>query len=148
MLNGPGSSVPSDVKDSTMACCGETQIALKNGFTIPAKDVMLGMELSHGTVHGLVKKLTVASCEYKGCKFAPGTAVWCDTDKIYKRVSDIVPAKYLDSEAVYISFIVTPSSVVETSNGIIFRDYIEIHDSSLELPYSYALEKEDVGLEC
>jgi hypothetical protein len=131
-----------------MACCGETQIALKNGFTIPAKDVMLGMELSHGTVHGLVKKLTVASCEYKGCKFAPGTAVWCDTDKIYKRVSDIVPAKYLDSEAVYISFIVTPSSVVETSNGIIFRDYIEIHDSSLELPYSYALEKEDVGLEC
>lgn len=147
MLNGQSWEQSSPMKDSTMACHEDTQISLKDGM-IPAKDIKLGMKLSHGTVIGLVKKLTGSFCEYKGCKFAPGTTVWCDTDMVYKRVSDVAPTQKLDVEETYISFVVSPSAVVETSNDVIFRDYMEIHDSSLELPYSSALQKEEARLEC
>lgn len=159
MLNGMSVSVPAaavanqEIDNcmgciSCMACYEDTNIKLKNGSAIPAKQITLGEELSHGIVRGIVKKATTAICEYKGSIFAPGTAVWCEKGLKYERVSTLVPTIELDKEKVFFSFIVSPSAVIETSSGIIFRDYVEIHDSRLELPYSCALQKEEAGLEC
>jgi hypothetical protein len=51
----------------------------------------------------------------------------------------------------FVSFFVTPTACVETEHGTHFRDYMEIHDPTLEEPYAAALLKQSehvVKAEC
>lgn len=135
-----GKSSVSKVNDSTMACDPTSPILLHNGEKIPAEDVQLGARLSIGTVHGVVQKETSAYCKFKGVRLAPGTAVWDDDTNGYRRVGDLVPIVYLDVPTVFYSFIVTPGATIETVGGVMFRDYMEVHDPDLEASYTKALE--------
>ena len=157
-LNGYESA--SNVEDSSMACDPTTLILLHNGEKIlvaalpiaalpiaalpiaalPAEDILLGTRLSIGTVHGIVKKEVMSYCEFKGDRLAPGTAVWDDETNSYKRVGDLVPTVNLNKPAIYYSFIVSPSASIETTNGVVFRDYMEVHDPDLESSYAEALK--------
>ena len=147
-LNGCKSA--SNVEDSTMACDPTTLLLLHNGEKIPvaalpvaalpAEDILLGTRLSIGTVHGIVKKEVRSYCEFKGDRLAPGTAVWDDETNSYKRVGDLVPIVSLVKPTIYYSFIVSPSASIETTNGVVFRDYMEVHDPDLESSYAEALK--------
>lgn len=145
-LNGFKSA--SNLEDSSMACDPTTLILLHNGEKIPvaalpAEDILLGTRLSIGTVHGIVKKEVISYCEFKEDRLAPGTAVWDDETNSYKRVGDLVPIVNLNKPAIYYSFIVSPSASIETANGVVFRDYMEVHDPDLESSYAEALKGAD-----
>ena len=148
MLNGCSKTEEkSNALDSTMACSPDTLLKLKGSIrknspgVIAAQDVLLGTELSHGIVAGIVDKVATAKCVYKGETLAPGTAVWSGNS--WRRVSDIVKSEPIPP-TIYRSFIVT-SAVVETNSGLLFRDYVEVHDPDMEKPYAASLEE---GITC
>lgn len=132
-----GAATPSTTRDSTMACAPTMPIKMKDGKGIPAQDIRLGTVLSHGTVAGIVQKVTTAVCEYGSERFAPGTALWCKETQSYRRAGDFLATTPTDE--IFYSFVVVPSAVIETTSNTVFRDYVEIHDPDLEKPYAEAL---------
>jgi len=141
MLNGNrentnANAIPSS---SVMTCSPDTIIKGANGL-IPASDVTLGTMLSTGKVVGIVKKLTDSICIWENTSFGPGTAVWSKEEWI--RVSSVSPIQKIEPTPFY-SFIVTPSACIETESGVMFRDYMEVHDPSIEAAYASALMQED-----
>lgn len=139
MLNG-GKMSPNIPGSSSMACAKETMIQLKN-FAVPVEacDISLGQWLLNGEVIGIVKKECSEICLYKGERFAPGTAIWSDTLNAWARVCDLVPVIKLDDVEILYSFVVSPSACITTSNGTVFRDYVEVHTPDLEIPYAASL---------
>ena len=143
MLNGDVKA-KCETSDSTMACSPDTYLKYPALEQKQAKDIVLGDELSHGRVAGIIKKLTNETCEYKGEHFAPGTTLWSDEQQRWVRAGDLVVSQKLETPAVYISFIIYPSACIETANGLMFRDYVEIHSPELEIPYAKAIHKESL----
>jgi hypothetical protein len=125
--------------EGTMACSPDTMIKVKSATPVCASSLTLGTELTMGKIAGLVKKECAHFCEYKGERFAPGTAVWSEEFKAWKRVSSLVPTTALDKPIAFHSFIVTPSACIVTSSGTVMRDYMEVHTPDLEKPYSQIL---------
>lgn len=136
MLNGK--MIKSSYINSTNACSPNTILRMKDSL-VPVKDVCLGMETTYGTILGIIKKTTNRVCEYKGELFAPATIVWSEKDNQYLRVMDLVAPREVADEIFY-SFVVSPSATLETSKGVMFRDYIEIHDPDMETSYAEALK--------
>jgi hypothetical protein len=134
-----GKTPTSTVTNSDMACSPLTQIKMKNGLSVPASQLCLGDELSHGRVVGIVKKEIEEYCIVDGTPFAPGTLLWRDTS--WRRASDIVETSVLEP-VIFYSFVITPSATLETADGIVFRDYVEVHSPDMEASYSAALAKE------
>lgn len=136
-----GTYHPSSNTDSTMTCSPSTLLKQKTGSSIPASDIRLGTELSHGTVVGIVKKETSSFCMIKNTSIAPGTLVWDNTR--WKRAGDIVSPVKFEKPLLYYSFVVTPSATLETHDGLMFRDYVEVHSPDMEKAYTKALTQED-----
>ena len=148
MLNG-GNYTKEDEKpsiNSEMACHPKTLLKGKDAkhanhtkhTLIPASEVILGTELSHGTVVGIVKKECTEVCEINGDILASGTCIWSEEQNIWTRAFLVKePLKIPPTE--FYSFVVTPSACIETSSGTVFRDYVEVHSKDLESPYSNAL---------
>jgi len=136
----------SKTTDSTMTFSPNTILKGKNGQLIPASQIVLGEELSHGTVVGIVKKETVATCEIDGVNMGLGTLVWLPSKNSWIRAGDLVVieenSKILQNPETYYSFVVSPSAIIETSSGLIVRDYVEVHSPDMESSYSEALAKE------
>jgi hypothetical protein len=142
MLNGSYYSYSSP-HTFTRGCHPDTLIRLKDGSAVPANTITLGTSLSHGTVTGLVKTYVTEVCYYGNEMFTPATAVWSDrhgTGK-YIRLGDFIQPQILQSPAIFCAFFVSPSAVIETSEGTIFRDYLEIHSNQIESSYADALYK-------
>lgn len=136
-----GKPAISRVTNSDMACSPLTLIKMKNGDSVPASQIKLGDELSHGNVVGIVKKEVEEYCVVDGVSFASGTLLWKDNS--WKRAADIAETTVLEP-AVFYSFVVSPSATIETSSGLIFRDYVEVHSPDMELSYTEALAKQPV----
>jgi len=148
MLNG-GNYTKENEKpsiNSEMACHPKTLLKVKDAkhanhtkhTLIPASEVILGTELSHGTVVGIVKKECTEVCEINGDILASGTCIWSEEQNIWTRAFLVKePLKIPPTE--FYSFVVTPSACIETSSGTVFRDYVEVHSKDLESPYSNAL---------
>jgi hypothetical protein len=142
-LNGQKSSTKGFVNYDT-CCHGDTKIQTALGV-VPAKHISLNTPLTHGRVVGLVKKEVNDICIYNNTVFTPGTAVWDSITHRWKRVSQLVPVKHLDHSTTMYSFIVSPSAIIETESGLIFRDYVEIHSPDTELVYSKVLREISVS---
>jgi hypothetical protein len=139
ILNGKPAT--SKIVNSDMACSPLTSIKMKDGRSVPASQLVLGDELSHGRVIGIVKKEIKEYCIVDGISFAAGTLLWKDT--CWKRAADIAESIPLESfPSIFYSFVVSPSATLETSTGLIFRDYVEVHSPDMESSYSAALAKE------
>jgi hypothetical protein len=140
MLNGFASSPPgaSPAKSSAMACGKETFIQCK-GIPVPAYQITLGTPLTQGEVIGLVKKECYEVCVYKGERFAPGTAIWSDSENRWMRASNLASVIILDRPEIFYSFVVSPSACITTAAGTVFRDYVEVHTPDLEVPYAASL---------
>jgi hypothetical protein len=136
ILNGKPSS--STVTNSDMACAPLTQILYKDGSSVPAANICLGDELSHGKVVGIVKKEVGGSCQLGSDSVAPGTLVW--SNNAWKRAADLATPTL--GQQIFYSFVVTPSATIETKSGLIFRDYVEVHSPDMEESYTEALAKE------
>jgi hypothetical protein len=141
MLNAKETS-PEEPRPSSsaMACSADTMIPLKNNqFPVPISCVPLGAQLPTGRVIGIVKKECDEACEYYKERFAPATAVWCCETNQWRRVSSIVPVVKLAKPEIFYSLVVTPSASIQTENGTMFRDYVEVHSPDLEAPYAASM---------
>lgn len=143
MLNGKAVKQPREI---SRACHEKTLIKLKDGLT-PAEHITLGTETSHGTVNCVAKVLVDKACLYKGDIFTPATAVWSEEHGKYMRVHELVTPMKLQTPQIFYSFMISPSAVIETGRGIIFRDYLEVHDSQIESSYAKALDNSEQRLE-
>ncbi len=140
MLNGSYYSYSSP-HTFTRGCHPDTRIRLKDGSAVPANTITLGTSLSHGTVTGIVKTQVTEVCYYGNEIFTPATAVWSEQHKKYMRLGDFIQPQLLPSPAIFCAFFVSPSAVIETSEGTVFRDYLEIHSNHIESSYADALYK-------
>ena len=144
MLNGWQSAAPGSYSSPhtfTRGCHPDTLIRLKDGSAVPANRITLGTSLSHGTVTGVVKTRVTEVCYYGNEVFTPATAVWSEQHKKYIRLGDFIQPQLLQSPAIFCAFFVSPSAVIETSEGTMFRDYLEIHSNQIESSYADALYK-------
>ena len=123
------------------ACHPNTMIKLKNGEYSPAFSITLGTEVSHGIIIGVVEILTDYICEYGNEIFTPATAIWSEKHRKYTRIGEFIPPRKLLKPAVFYSFFVSASAIIETSEGTIFRDYIEIHSREIDNSYESILYK-------
>jgi hypothetical protein len=144
MLNGASSPVGStDCKtNSEMACGKETLIqtgAVNTTYPVKASQITLGTSLTQGEVIGLIQKECHEVCIYKGEKFAPGTAIWSESQNRWARAGDLSTPVMLENPEILYSFVVSPSACVTTAAGTVFRDYVEVHTPDLELPYAASL---------
>jgi len=121
-----------------MACGKETFI---NTRSVPAQasQITLGTPLTQGEVIGVIQKECHEVCIYKGEKFAPGTAIWSESQNRWARAGDLSTPVMLENPEILYSFVVSPSACVTTAAGTVFRDYVEVHTPDLELPYAASL---------
>lgn len=124
---------------SQMACGPEVKIRLADGNSIPASEISLGTKLSHGTVVGVVQKEVDEVVVLHGERFAAGTSVWDETTHRWRRGAAWAAAALYQKPQIFYSFVVTPSASIETESGLMFRDYVEIHDPHFEESYTQAL---------
>uniref|UniRef100_A0A6C0DN29 Uncharacterized protein n=1 Tax=viral metagenome TaxID=1070528 RepID=A0A6C0DN29_9ZZZZ len=145
-LNSASSSyTPSSNVPNTTAFSPNVEIVLKDGTCRPAKSIRLGEELSHGRVLGLVQKETSETCTIGEETFASGTAVWDSVHHKWVRAWQLAPRVFHTKPIPFYSFVVTPSASIETDNGLMIRDYLEVHSPDIELPYSTSLSSSTPG---
>jgi hypothetical protein len=143
MLNGPVPvpvpvPTPATKQKSSAMACGKETLLETNLTPVQAHKITLATPLTQGEVVGTVKKECYEVCTYKGERFAPGTAVWSEYNS-WVRVGDLVPVEKLAIPEIFYSFVVTPSACITTSQGTVFRDYVEVHTPDLEIPYASSL---------
>ncbi len=137
-----GCSDPNSVPAcSQMACGPEVRLRLADGSSVPASEVCLGTKLSHGTVVGVVQKEVDEVVILHGERFAAGTSVWDSKANRWRRGAAWKAASLLQKPQTFYSFVITPSACIETKSGLMFRDYVEIHDPHFEESYAQALER-------
>jgi hypothetical protein len=141
-LNGKSELIKDFINYDT-CCHGNTLLRTPLGV-FPAKHIPLNTPLTHGRVVGLVQKEVSDICIYRDTILTPGTAVWDSITHKWRRVSQLVPVKHLSIPVIMYSFVVTPSAVIETASGLIFRDYVEIHSPDTELVYSRILRTKEI----
>jgi len=145
-LNGfPKKDHSNNLSGFATTCDVNTKIKLANGLFTPAHTIQLGTQLSNGTVISVIHKISSSVCHISGEVFTPGTAIWHESSRSWKRASQIAVPKPI-SDTVFIAFVVSPSACLETENGTVFRDYLEIHTPDIEVAYAEALEKHHVSM--
>ena len=137
MLNGPSVSMNKPT-NSEMACDKETLIQTSS-VPVQASQITLGTPLTQGEIIALIRKECHEICTYKGERFAPGTAIWSDSELRWVRAAELSKPVSLDRPEILYSFVVSPSACITTARGTVFRDYVEVHTPDLELPYAASL---------
>ena len=147
MMNNASEPSATATKSFVRACGPDTLIKMADNTSIPANRVTLGMKCSHGRVTAVTKILTDSVCEYKGIQVSSATAVWSDEHNQYMRANSLTQPTLYKEPLTFYSFMISPSAVIETAEGIMFRDYLEIHDSQIESSYAKALDNSTQRLE-
>jgi hypothetical protein len=138
MLNGPSRTSKTKDQSSEMACGKETLIQTK-GVPVQAQHVVLGTPLTQGIVIGVIQKECHEVCVFRGERYASGTAIWSESEIRWIRASEISRPIKLNTPEILYSFVVSPSACITTTQGTVFRDYVEVHTPDLELPYAASL---------
>jgi hypothetical protein len=121
-----------------------TPIKMMDGGCKEIIDIQLGDKIANGgKVIGIVKKeineYCIINSVYKGDIVTPSTLLWSDNKWV--RASSITETHKYYEPKVFYNLFVTPHSSIETMNGNIYRDYIEVMSPDMRKPYSNALEK-------
>ena len=111
---------------------GDTEICLEDGTYCPADSIELGTKVRHGTIVAIIKRECATFSIYKGETFGYATAIWKEGWVRGDSIDDTTPG-------ICISFAVSPSAVLETRGGTIFRDMFEIHDLDIQTAYADAM---------
>lgn len=116
-----------------------TKIKLKNGSTKPLQEIQLHDQLSTGKVIGVIQKEIHSSCSLSpSLSVAPGTLVWMMGSHQWSRAADIVMP--YPKKDIFISLVVQGTASIETIDGTMLRDYVEIHSPDAEQFYAKSLE--------
>lgn len=113
----------------------KTKIKTQTGL-IPADQISLGTPLKNGTVVGVIRKTCNTFVNYKGETFGEGTCIWSEEEKKWIRPPT---TSICALPRIFYSFVVSPSACIETEEGTVLRDYVEIHSPETEKAYTKAL---------
>ena len=104
------------------------------------KDVQLGDLIGNGgKVIGIVKKeIEESCCMYKGDVVTPSILV--SHNGKWVRANEVADTLNVTTPKTIYNLFVTPHSCIETVNGNIYRDYIEVMSPAMREPYSRFLE--------
>lgn len=104
------------------------------------RDIKINDRLKYGTVMGIVDKEIDKICRLNtGELVTPGTLVWYKSTNRWKRVGEFKPILQLAKPEIYRSVFIESASI-ETENGTMFRDYMEIYSPETEYFYSNKIE--------
>jgi hypothetical protein len=109
-----------------------TRIILADGSSAPAHTLSIGSKLSHGTVIGTSKYVVTEACDISGELYTPNTTVWCASTSRWDYASVVAGGLIRTIKpTIFLSCIVSPSAVIESANGLLIRDSMEIHDPAI-----------------
>jgi hypothetical protein len=96
--------------------------------------VELNDRLQNGSVIGIVQKEVEEVCTLPdGTQVGAGLLLWHQTKWV--RAGDLHPVETLSTPVVFWNVFLTPSAVVESVDGLFFRDYMELHSHDAEFHY-------------
>lgn len=111
-----------------------TRIKMADGTVKSISQIELGDKVSTGHVIGIVKKDIYDICvTEKNVTLGAGLLIWLN-DK-WLRAGSVYPIRRMKEPLECISLILTPSAVLETEDGLCFRDYMEVHSPDAEKDY-------------
>lgn len=111
-----------------------------------AKDIVLGEHISVGTVIGIVKKRVRDFIHIHGDIVSASSLLWDPSTHSWKRgyeLAPVAPIKDPSDTTVAYSFIVSPSATIETRQGTVLRDYMEVMSPDAEKEYTKQIESQD-----
>lgn len=132
-----------EIEDYSPCFSEDTLIKMGGGTSKEIKDIRLGDIIANsGKVIGIVKKEINEHCVYKGDIITPSTLA--SYNGKWLRVGSIIePSEGPLNDTttrIFYNLFVTPHSCIETVNGNIYRDYIEVMSPAMREPYSQLLE--------
>jgi hypothetical protein len=122
---------------------GSTEILLRGGMTRAAKNIQIGDTLTTGRVVGIGKRHVYSYLDLPtGERITPSTLIWDSNTALWRRAGhmykDAIQTTKTPIEM--ITFVVFHTAIVETVNGVVFRDMCEIHSADMEAPTVNALD--------
>jgi hypothetical protein len=134
-VNGNITSVEADISYSNIVFDG-TLIKMKDGSLKTIGSIVLDEETLTGKVIGTVKKQVYDICTTEnGDIIGAGLLIWCKDTNKWQRAASLYPVRHLDFPLQFTSLILLSSAVLETENGLCFRDYMEVHSPDAENLY-------------
>jgi hypothetical protein len=120
-----------------------TRIKMADGTVKSIVHIQLGDKVSTGKVIGIVKKDIYDVCfTENNTILGAGLLIWLN-DK-WLRAGSVYPIRRMKEPLECISLILTPSAVLETAEGLYFRDYMEVHSPDAEKEYDTHVRAEVV----
>ena len=113
---------------------GSTKIALKNGGFVMAKCVKLGQEISKGRVVGIVQKNIEKFVRIGEDLISASSLIWNEKTNSWTRAWHL--GKIFNKKQDAYSFVVSPTATIETRQGTMIRDYMEIMSPDSEAEYT------------
>ena len=111
-----------------------TEIMLEDGTYCPASSLTLGTRVRNGTIVAIMLRECSTFTTYKGERFGYATAIWKGKSWLRGDEMDVRPG-------FCINFAVSPSAILETRAGTLFRDMFEIHDLDIQSEYTSAMQR-------
>lgn len=124
-----------------------TKIKMDDGSSKSLRDIQLLDKLSTGEVIGIVRKEISMSCTMPNHEvIAPGCSVWMSGSTRWDRAGDLVMPYPHMSPQTYISLVVKGSASIETEQGTMIRDYVEIHSPDTEQFYAKSIQSASLAI--
>jgi hypothetical protein len=131
-------------KEYTPAVNPDTQVKCADGSIQPISDIQLHTKLSTGsTIIGKVQREIQEYCCIISSNIilSPSTLIWDRVLNKWRRAGELYPIQLLeDKKVVCVSLFVTPSSIIELSDGTVIRDSIELCSPDAEMYYADQLK--------
>ena len=134
ILNGKNTASEPSCLEYSPGFDSTTKIALKNGGFIMAKFVKLGQEISKGKVVGIIQKNIETFVRIGEDLISASALVWDSKTNSWKRAWHL--GKIFKKKQVAYSFVVSPTATIETRQGTMIRDYMEIMSPDSEAEYT------------
>lgn len=132
-VNGKGELLERNYAYNT-CMAKETQIRMKDGSQRSIESIVLGDEVSTGKVIGFIQKQTKDYCQtYSNESVTPGLLVWQKNQWVR---AEYIPIQTLQHDQTFYNLVVLSSAQMETSQGLICRDYVEVHSPDAEQFYT------------
>jgi hypothetical protein len=116
------------------------RIRMADGSLSKVKDLVLHANTSQGRVIGIVKKEVSLICiSDTGERISPGLLLWKESMNKWIRAGDLYRKEPLKTPEIFMNVIIAKGKSVETANGSVFRDYVEVHSPEAETFYAQAM---------
>lgn len=144
-VNGGLSTKEKKVISYSNSISKHTKIKMADGTVKAIDNIELGDKVSTGRVIGIVHKNIYDTCVTEnGTVVGAGLLIWMNSKWV--RAGSVYSIYQLKEPLDCKSLILTPSAVLETEDGLCFRDYMELHSPDAENEYEKHIRAKSVAI--